>query len=112
MASSKEFLDFVLDQLSGLEGVSYRPMMGEFLLYYRGRLLGGVYDDRLLIKPLPSALRTLAESGREWGREIPYEGAKEMLAADPDDRELICRVIEAAAGDLPEKRRKNAQKTV
>lgn len=112
MASTKEYLNFVLDQLSGLEGIKYRPMMGEYLLYCRGKVVGGVYDDRLLIKPLPSALRVLEESGREWGREFPYEGAKEMLAADPDDRELIRRVIEAAAGDLPEKRRKNAQKTL
>ena len=54
MASSKEYLDFVLDQLSGLDGVSFRPMMGEYILYYRDKIVGGIYDDRLLVKPTPS----------------------------------------------------------
>ena len=97
MASSKAYLEFVLDQLSGLDGVSYRPMMGEFLLYYRGRLFGGVYDDRLLLKPTKAALRVLEESAASWGRDIPYDGAKEMLLADIDDRKLTARVIEAIA---------------
>lgn len=106
MASSKGYLDFVLDQLAPFEGLTYRPMMGEYLLYCRGKVVGGVYDDRLLIKPTPSALRVLEESGREWGRELPYPGAGEMLLADPDDRELTRRVMEAAAADLPGRKRR------
>ena len=106
MASSKEFLDFVLDQLSPLEGVTYRPMMGEYLLYLRGKLIGGVYDDRLLLKPTEPAKRLIAENGRTPETAIPYEGAKAMLAADPDDRELLCRIAEATAAALPEKKRK------
>lgn len=106
MASTKAYLDFVLDQLSGLEDIRYRPMMGEFLLYYGGKLVGGVYDDRLLLKPTASALRALEKSGREWGMEAPYPGAGKMLAADPDDRELTRLVIEAASADLPERKRK------
>ena len=99
MASSREYLDFVLDQLSALEGVTYRPMMGEFLLYYRGKLFGGVYDDRLLIKPVKAALRFLAKSSRELAYELPYEGAKPMLLADIDDREFTADLIRAASGE-------------
>ena len=80
MASSKAFLDFVLDQLSGLEGIKYRPMMGEYLLYCRGKVVGGVYDDRLLIKPLPSALRVLEESG---GGSSPMKARRRCLRPIP-----------------------------
>jgi TfoX/Sxy family transcriptional regulator of competence genes len=59
MASTKEYLDFVMEQLSGLDEVSSRAMMGEYILYYRGRIFGGVYDDRLLVKPVPMALRLM-----------------------------------------------------
>ena len=97
MASSKEFVRFVLEQLSALGDVSVRPMMGEYVLYCRGRVVGGIYDDRLLLKPTVSALTLMPDAGRD----IPYEGAKEMLAADVDDAELTCRVIEAIASDLP-----------
>jgi TfoX/Sxy family transcriptional regulator of competence genes len=97
MASSKAFLDYVLDQLAGLDGVTHRAMMGEYVLYYRGRVFGGVYDDRLLIKPVPSALALLPDAARE----LPYEGGKEMLAVDVDDRELLCRLLPAICDDLP-----------
>ncbi len=97
MASSKEYLDFILEQLSGLNGVRYRAMMGEYILYYQGRIVGGIYDDRLLLKPTPSALALL----RDAERDIPYEGAKEMLVADVDDAALTCRAVEAIAADLP-----------
>ena len=106
MASTKEYLDFVLEQLSGLEGVRTRAMMGEYLLYCRGRVIGGVYDDRLLLKPTPGALRLLEEEGREPQFDLPYPGAKELLVADVDDREFCSRLAAVIAGELtaPKKR--------
>lgn len=103
MASSREYLDFVLDQLSGLEGVSHRAMMGEYLIYYQGKLVGGIYDDRLLVKPTASAKGMLPDSPLE----LPYEGAKEMLLADNlDDSEALCAMVEAMYPQLPEKKQK------
>ncbi len=96
MASSREYLDFVLEQLAALEGVSWRAMMGEYLIYYRGTLVGGVYDDRFLLKPTRSARALLPDAPEE----IPYPGAKPMLTADVDDAQACCRAIEAAAQDL------------
>ena len=75
MASRKEYLDFVLEQLSGLEGVSYRAMMGEYLLYYNDKLFGGIYDDRFLVKVTASSLELLPDAPQE----MPYDGAKPML---------------------------------
>ena len=103
MASSKEYLEFILDQLSPLEGVSHRAMMGEYLIYVRGRLVGGIYDDRFLVKPTASAKRMMPASPME----LPYAGAKEMLLADcVDDREALCALAEAIAAELPEGKRK------
>ena len=94
MASDKDYLMFVLDQLSGLNEIAYRAMMGEFILYYRGRIVGGIYDDRLLVKPTPAAFRLLPEAPRE----LPYEGAKAMLLVEEvDDREFLCELIGAIA---------------
>ena len=98
MASSKEYLQFVLDALS-LDGVTYRPMMGEFVLYYQGKVVGGVYDDRFLLKGTKSALAILTEDGEEPQWETPYEGAKQMLAADAES-ERAKRLVEAIARDL------------
>ncbi len=109
MASSKEYLDYVLEQLAGLEGIRARAMMGEYLLYCGGKLFGGVYDDRLLLKPSPAALRLVKEAGLEAQMESPYEGAKEMLLADVDRRELLCRIVRSLAEELPEPKRKKAQ---
>ena len=81
MASSKEYLTFVLDQLSGLDGIEYRGMMGEYILYFRGRIVGGIYDDRLLVKPVPAALVLMPDASRE----LPYPGAKEMLLVEDVD---------------------------
>ena len=103
MPSSKEYLDFVLDQLSALDEVAYRPMMGEYVLYYRGKVVGGVYDDRLLLKPTPTALRLMADNAGMLETAVPYEGAKEMLNADIDNAALTCAVIRAIADELPEK---------
>ena len=98
MASDKAYLEYVLDQLSELCGVSYRAMMGEFLLYYQGKIVGGIYDDRLLIKPTEAAKRMLPNAPYE----PPYAGAKEMLLVeDIDDRSLLCRLLDATAEELP-----------
>ena len=103
MASSKEYLTFVLDQLSGLNGISWRAMMGEYILYYKGKIVGGLYDDRLLVKPTKSALAMMPDAPRER----PYEGAKEMLlVGETDDRDFLCALLEAMADELPEPKKR------
>lgn len=98
MASSKAYLDFILDQLSDLEGISSRAMMGEYILYYRGKVIGGIYDDRFLIKPTKSAAALLPDAPRE----LPYEGAKEMLLVDRvEDRAFLCELLNAVYEELP-----------
>ena len=106
MASSKEYLNYVLEQLAGVEGITARPMMGEYVLYCQGKAVGGIYDDRLLLKPAPSALRLLREAGLETQMELPYNGAKQMILADTDRRELLCRMVQAVADELPAPKRK------
>ena len=96
MPSDKSYLDFVLDLLAPLEGVATRPMMGEYVLYYRGKVVGGIYDDRLLLKDTKSA----AALAPDAPRELPYPGAKLMLLADVDDADLTRRLVEAVASDL------------
>ena len=103
MASSKEYLDFVLEQLSELDEVSFRAMMGEYILYYRGRVFGGIYDDRLLVKPVPSAVKLMPDATME----LPYDGAKEMILVDDiDNREFLCRLVRSMWEELPEKKKK------
>lgn len=97
MASRKEYVAYVMEQLSSLQGVSTRPMMGEYVLYYRDKAVGGIYDDRLLLKPVPSALALMPQAVYE----IPYEGAKPMLLADVDDSALVCSVLTAMYDELP-----------
>ena len=98
MASSKEYLDFILDQLSELDGVSWRKMMGEYILYRHGKIVGGIYDDRFLVKPTKSAAAMMPDAGME----IPYEGAKEMLLVDNvENREFLRELLEAMDGELP-----------
>ena len=98
MASHREYLDFILEQLSGLENVTYRAMMGEFIIYYRGKIIGGIYDDRFLVKPVKSAIARMPDADRE----IPYEGAKEMLLVDNvDNREFLTDLLEAMEAELP-----------
>ena len=98
MASSKEYLDFILEQLSGLENVSWKAMMGEYILYWRGKIIGGIYDDRFLVKPTPSARRMLPDAPTE----LPYEGAKQMLLVDRiEDRDFLTELIEAMLPELP-----------
>ena len=97
MASSKDYLRFVLDQLSGLEEISYRAMMGEFLLYHRGKLFGGIYDDRLLVKPVAAAKRLLPNAPEE----SPYPGAKPMLLVEEvDDRAFLTELVSAMLDGL------------
>ena len=103
MASKKEYLEFVLEQLSQLEGITYKAMMGEFILYYQGRIFGGIYDDRFLVKPTVSAKRLMPAAPLE----LPYEGAKPMLLVeDIDDRDFLCGLVEAMLDDLPEPKKK------
>ncbi len=98
MASSKEYLDFILSQLSGLDDVAYRAMMGEYILYYRGKVFGGIYDNRLLVKPVSAAVKLMPHASSE----LPYEGAKEMLMVDDvDDRSFLCRLVEEMWEELP-----------
>lgn len=98
MASSKDYLTFVLEQLSGLEGMTYRAMMGEYILYFRDKIVGGIYDDRLLVKPVPSAITLMPTVTYE----LPYEGAKEMLLVDDvDNREFLCNLFLAMYDELP-----------
>ncbi|MBR4473110.1 MAG: TfoX/Sxy family protein [Oscillospiraceae bacterium] len=103
MASSKSYLDFILEQLSELEDVSYRAMMGEYILYYQGKVIGGIYDDRFLVKPTKSALAMMPDADRE----IPYEGAKEMLLVDHvENREFLRVLLEAMVDELPAPKKK------
>ena len=102
MASSREYLDFILEQLSGLENVTWKAMMGEYIIYWRGKIVGGIYDDRFLIKPTKSAVAMMPDAEREF----PYEGAKEMLLADVDNREFLEELLEAMYDELPAPKQK------
>ena len=97
MASSKEYMDYILEQLSSLDDVAYRAMMGEYIIYYRGKVIGGIYDDRFLVKPTKSAQAMMPDAEKE----LPYEGAKEMLLVDSDDRDFIKELVEAMYDELP-----------
>ena len=98
MASSKEYLHFILEQLSDLDDISYRPMMGEFILYCRGKIVGGIYDDRLLVKKTKSALELMPAAICNF----PYEGAKEMLLVDEvDNKAFLTKLFDAMYDELP-----------
>ena len=98
MASNKAYLDFILDQLSELDGITWRPMMGEYILYCQGKIVGGIYDDRFLVKPTKSALAMMPNAARE----LPYEGAKEMLLVDNvENREFLRELVGAMLDELP-----------
>ena len=103
MASSKEYLNFILDQLSGLNGIAHRAMMGEYIIYYNGKIVGGIYDDRFLIKPVKSALIMLPDAKME----LPYEGGKDMvLVEDVDNRDLLQELLQAMYEELPAVKKK------
>ena len=103
MASSKDYLEYVLDQLSSLNDISYRAMMGEYIIYYQEKIVGGIYDDRFLVKPTKSALDLMPDVSRE----LPYEGAKEMLLVeDVDDRDFLNDLLNAMVDELPAPKKK------
>ena len=107
MASSKGYLDFILEQLSRLDGVSYRAMMGEFIIYYRGKIVGGIYDDRFLVKPTKSAVAMMPNASME----LPYEGSKEMLLVDNvENRDFLRELVEAMYDELPAPKQKKKAK--
>ena len=103
MASSKEYLEYILGQLSGLEDISYRAMMGEYIIYYRGKIIGGIYDDRFLVKPVKTAIAMMPDANME----LPYDGAKEMvLVDDVENSEFLMELVEAMYDELPAPRKK------
>ena len=98
MASNKDYLEYILEQLSDLDEISCRPMMGEYIIYYRGKVVGGIYDDRFLVKPVKSAVTMMPDAEKEF----PYEGAKEMLLVDDvENREFLRELLEAMYDELP-----------
>ena len=98
MASRKEYLDFILEQLSELEEITYRSMMGEYIVYYRGKIVGGIYDDRFLVKPVKSAIAYMLNAKYE----VPYDGAKEMLLVDDvDNKEFLTGLFNSIYDELP-----------
>ena len=103
MATSKEYLSFVLDQLSALPEISSRAMMGEYVLYYRGKVIGGIYDDRFLVKPTESAMALMPEAERE----LPYEGAKKMLLVDDvENREFLRELLDTMYPELTARKKR------
>lgn len=98
MASSKEYLELILEQVSELDNISYKSMMGEFIIYYDGKIIGGIYDDRLLVKPVQSAINYMPNAVYE----LPYNGAKEMLLVDDvDNKEFLIGLFNAVYDNLP-----------
>lgn len=103
MGSSKEYLEFILDQLSELDEISYRAMMGEYIIYYRGKILGGIYNNRLLVKPVKSAISLMPDAKYE----LPYESAKEMLLVDDvDNKDFLSELFVAMYDELPKVKKK------
>lgn len=104
MPSSKEYLNYILEQLSDLDDITYRAMMRAYMIYYRGKLVGGIYNDRLLIKPVKSAIEYMPHAVYS----LPYKGAKEMLLVDNvDDKAFLAGLFEAMYDDLPMPKVKN-----
>lgn len=98
MSSSKDYLQFITEQLSDLEEISYRPMMGEYIIYYRGKIVGGIYDNRLLVKPVKSAVSYMTRPVYR----LPYEGASEMIFVnDVEDKEFLTGLLNAMYDELP-----------
>lgn len=103
MASSKEYLEFVLEQLSLLDEITYRAMMGEYIIYYRGKVIGGIYDDRFLVKQTKSSVKLMPDAELEF----PYEGAKEMLLVDEiENKEFLRELFDAMYPELPAPKKK------
>lgn len=103
MASSREFLNFVLEQLSELDGISYRAMMGEFIIYHKGKIPGGIYDDRLLVKPVKAAIEYMPEASFE----LPHDGGSKMLlVTELEDKDFLAGLFNAMYDELPERKRR------
>ena len=103
MASRKEYLDFVLEQLSELNDISYKAMMGEYIIYYGGKIVGGIYDDRFLVKNVKVAREMMPDASLE----SPYDGAKEMLLVDDvDNKRFLRELFEAMYDELPAPKKK------
>ncbi len=96
MASNKNYLEFVLEQLSDLNSITYRAMMGEYIIYYNGKVIGGIYDDRFLVKQTKSSVKLLSDAPLE----TPYNGAKKMFLIDVDNKDLLNRVIPLIAAEI------------
>lgn len=104
MASSKEYLEYILEQLSELDEITYRAMMGEYILYYRKKIIGGIYDDRFLLKPVKAAKEMMPDANME----LPYEGAKEMLLVDDvENKAFLKELVEAMYEELPSPRKRS-----
>ena len=102
MTSSKEYLEYIMEQLSDLDDISYRAMMGEYIIYYREKIVGGIYDDRFLIKPVKTAMEMMPDADME----LPYEGAKKMLLVeDVENREFLKELFEAMYDELPARKK-------
>ena len=103
MASSREYLEYILDQLTDLDDISYRAMMGEYIIYYRGKIVGGIYDDRFLVKPVKAAVDMMPDADME----LPYEGAGKMILVDDvENRVFLSELLEAMYDDLPAPKKK------
>ena len=103
MASTKEYLEFVLEQLSEINDISSRAMMGEYVLYYQGKVFGGIYDNRFLVKPTKSAAALMPDAQSE----LPYEGAKPMLLVDNiEDKAFLKKLVETMSADLPQPKKR------
>jgi len=106
MASTKEYADFILEQLSRLDEITSRQMMGEYIIYYRGKVIGGIYDNRFLVKPTKSAREKMPDAPME----LPYEGAKEMLLVDNvENRDFLAELVSGMYDELPETKKKKKQ---
>lgn len=103
MPSSKQYLEYVLEQLSDLDEISYRAMMGEYIIYYRAKIVGGIYDDRFLVKPVKSAMLMMPDASME----LPYDGAKEMILVDDlENKTFMKKLFEAMYDELPAPRKR------
>ena len=104
MASSKEYLEFILEQLSLLEEITTKSMMGEYIIYYKGKIIGGIYDDRFLVKQTKSSLKLMPDADLE----LPYEGAKEMILVDDvDNKEFLKKLFDAMYLELPQPKKRS-----
>ena len=107
MGSTKDYLEYILEQLSFSDEITYRSMMGEYIIYYRGKIIGGIYDDRFLVKPTKSAKAMMPDDDME----LPYEGAKEMLLVDNvENREFLQELLNAMYDELPAPKKKKRMK--